>query len=269
MEVKIIDSNFAHNDYSTLQKSKYFSWYRGEEKRPICFYTDSSLHLAQSSIDDIKIAWLIEPKAINKSPYDFIEHNHHLFDYVLTYDKYLLSLSDKFIFYPHGGCWINDKGIHEKTKLLSIIASDKRATKGHKLRHEAINGIKNNMDVYGRRYHPLSSKEGGLKDYAFSLVIENSQPDYYFTEKLIDAFVCGTVPIYWGCPSIGNYFNTDGMIIFNTIEELYQCINDISIKKYQSMKDVVIDNYERSLKYIIPEDWMYENIKIITDNNTL
>jgi hypothetical protein len=263
MEVKIIDSAFAHTEYSSLQKSKYFSWYRGKEKKPICFYTDTSLSLAQNGIDDIKIAWLLEPRAIRNDHYSFIEQNHHLFDYVLTYDKHLLSISNKFIFYPHGGCWIDNKGVYEKSKLLSIIASDKKMTDGHKLRHKIIDIFRDKMDVYGRGYQQLKNKEYGLKDYAFSLVIENSKVDYYFTEKLIDSFICGTIPIYWGCPSIGDYFNTDGMIIFDTIEELNEQINNISLEKYKFMVDAVKDNYEMALKYVLPEDWICENTNLI------
>ena len=69
----------------------------------------------------------------------------------------------------------------------------------------------------------------------------------------------GTVPIYWGCPSIGKFFNTDGMIIFNNIEELSNILNNLSIEKYNDMKDAIQENFEKAKEYIIAEDYIYKN----------
>ena len=56
MEIKIKDFAFAHTDYSTLQKSKYFKWIRTNEQRDVCFFTDTSLEDARYSNDKIKVA---------------------------------------------------------------------------------------------------------------------------------------------------------------------------------------------------------------------
>jgi hypothetical protein len=54
------------------------------------------------------------------------------------------------------------------------------------------------------QYSPLpkapQAKAAALRDYMFSIVIENAQVGRYFTEKLIDAIALGTVPVYWGGP---------------------------------------------------------------------
>ena len=52
----------------------------------------------------------------------------------------------------------------------------------------------------------LKKKEDGLKSYKYSIIIENSSEVNYFTEKLIDACLLETVPIYWGAPNISEYF---------------------------------------------------------------
>ena len=62
--------------------------------------------------------------------------------------------------------------------------------------HEVIQKFGNKMTVFGRGYDPIEFKIDGLKDYRFSVVIENCKRDYWFTEKLIDCFVTGTIPIY-------------------------------------------------------------------------
>lgn len=262
MEVKIHDSAFAHADYSTLQKSKFIKWVRTNEVKPLSFFTDNSLRLVNNSNDIKKIAWLIEPRSINNFNYDFIKKNHNLFDYVLTYDNELLRLGDKFVFYPHGGCWIEseDQEIHQKNKLISMILSPKRMTEGHLLRHEIIDKF-SKLDVFGYP-NRIDNKITALKDYAFSIVVENSKINHYFTEKLIDCFMTGTIPIYWGCPSIGDFFNTDGMIIFNNINELENILDSITFDMYKNMEPSIVENFEKAKNYLISEDWIYTNSEI-------
>jgi hypothetical protein len=266
MEIKIIDNCFSHVSYSTLQESNLFKWLRTEEIKDICVITDSMLFNVDSYKDKIKVAWLIEPRAIRSDVYTFIENNFNKFDYIFTFDEKLLKLSDKCIFYPFGGCWVNkkDQELHNKTKLLSIIASTKRQTIGHNLRHEVIDNLKKlnvPIDLYGFGHNQIENKVEALKDYHYSIVIENSKTDYYFTEKLIDSFVTGTIPIYWGCPSIGNFFDTNGMLIFDTIEELKMIINSINEEFYYSKIESIKNNYKEAKKYLLADDIIYQNLK--------
>ena len=65
-------------------------------------------------------------------------------------------------------------------------------------------------------------------DYRFSIVIENCKRDYWFTEKLIDCLRTGTIPIYWGCPSIGDFFDIRGFILFDDINDLENILNNLT-----------------------------------------
>ena len=80
-------------------------------------------------------------------------------------------------------------------------------------------------------------------------LLENEQRDNWITEKLIDCLASKTIPIYWGASNIGDYFNTDGMIIFNTIEELKDILDNLDEKFYDDRVDVVEENYEKSKEY--------------------
>lgn len=51
-----------------------------------------------------------------------------------------------------------------------------------------------------------------LGDYKFSLAIENGQYSGYTTEKVLEAYLAGTIPIHWGSPTIPMDFNTEAMI---------------------------------------------------------
>ena len=72
------------------------------------------------------------------------------------------------------------------------------------------------VDSFGRGFVAVEHKAEALAQYAFSIAIENSQQDTYFTEKLIDCFSTGTVPIYWGTRKISEYFDMRGVIQFDS-----------------------------------------------------
>ena len=80
------------------------------------------------------------------------------------------------------------------------------------------------------------------------------------TEKILDCFLTGTIPIYYGAPDIGDHFNMDGIININDFEK-------ISTDLYISKLDAVKDNYERALKMEVLEDYIWENyLKNYNDN---
>jgi hypothetical protein len=243
-----------------------FDKVKNNDTNELLFITDFALNKVDT-YNGVKIAMLVEPRAINPAMYEFVQKNNDKFHKVFTYDKVLIETYDNVEFYPHCGCWIKteDHTVYEKSKLISIIVSDKIQTFGHRLRHSIIDILKKdkyNISIFGRGYNPIDYKLEALKDFAFSIVIENSKMDYYFSEKLIDSFMTGTIPIYWGCPSIGDFFNLDGIIVFNDIEDLFIKLNTLSLDKYNYMLPAINDNFERAKKYLTSEDWLYNNTNI-------
>ena len=99
----------------------------------------------------------------------------------------------------------------EKTRDLSIICSTKRLMKWQRQRLTFIEALKTlegvRIDFYGRGLvNLLDDKWDGLAPYRFSIALENSIHPDYWTEKIGDCFLAGTVPIYCGCPNINQYF---------------------------------------------------------------
>ena len=184
----------------------------------------------------------------------------------MCYDRTLVD-DNKILFYPHGGCWIPNTGdqrnrphvagIHQKHRMASIIASDKTHTAGHQLRHTIVERYRQ-LTAYGPRYVALDYKENALMDFMFSVVVENSQFDDYFTEKLVDCFAVGAIPIYWGTKNIGRYFNADGVLSFNNLSELDTIIAGLSSELYAGHLQAVQDNFNRHAQYRVPEDWIFE-----------
>ena len=264
ISIKLVDQHFVHTLFSTdNQESKYITWDRSPVRNndELVVYTDTSLNTVNKTVKK-KIGWMLESPAITSGIHDWIGMNYQGFDMILTNNRKHIEInSNIFKFSPTCGCWIlpKDQMIYPKKKLTSGIFSDKKFTKGQAMRHQAVTNFKDKIDVFGRGYFPLPNKIYGLKDYSFALVIENCKQDYYFTEKLIDCFTTGTIPIYWGCPSIGDFFDTNGMICFNDIHELGTIINSLSLDLYKSKMGSVMTNFETSKKYLIAEDYMFEN----------
>ena len=264
MKINLVDSTFSHCEVSSnplpiINKAKDIQWVRQDSRDETVVYTDSNI---PTSVSSKSIAWLIEPEEIKSTGYKFVRENHAKFESIWTYDREILDTIPNATFYPFGGCWIENKDriIHEKTKTFSIISSNKNQTKGHKLRHQIISKSNNKIDVYGGGYEPIENKIQGLQDYRYHFVIENVKKDYWFTEKLIDSFITGTIPIYWGCPSIGDFFNTDGMIIFDNLTELKEKLKLCTEEFYNERLNIIKDNLEVAKKYTLAEDWIYNNI---------
>ncbi|NCW37182.1 MAG: hypothetical protein EBV99_04000, partial [Proteobacteria bacterium] len=143
--------------------------------------------------------------------------------------------------------------IYPKNKLVSIIASGKKELPGHRLRHEIIHDLKDSISVFGNGYNPIKNKIQGLKDYMFHIVVENVKKDFWFTEKLIDCLVTGCIPIYYGCPSIHEFFNPEGFITFNTLHELKLNIDKLNSNLYNSKKDAIEENFVKAKQYLLAE----------------
>ncbi len=97
-----------------------------------------------------------------------------------------------------------------KTKLLSVLASDKAFTPGHERRLAFVEALRRHfgaeIDIFGRGIRPVEDKWDATAPYKYHVVLENGQFPDYWTEKLTDALYAGAYPLYAGCPNIGDYF---------------------------------------------------------------
>lgn len=244
-------------------RMRWVSWQHVPEPMPYCVFLDRAIDMADRVKAGRKIAMLMEPRQIvDEVGWLTTRRQLPILDFVLTYDRSnLRHFGKKALWYPIGGCWIplEDRRIHHKTKLMSIIASGKNSSHGHRLRHEVVNVLGSKMDVFGRSYRPITMKTEGLAPYMFSVAIENGRVEAMFTEKIIDCFMTGTVPIYFGCNAIREFFNPDGIIEFDTVQELEDVLPQITPERYDSMLPAIEENFERAQKYMIAEDWICEH----------
>ncbi len=95
------------------------------------------------------------------------------------------------------------------------------------------------VDVYGSmgEVSPLE-KITVAKSYEFMLCFENDLYPGYTTEKIVEAYVCGTIPLYWGMLDNCDFLNKKSFLNLansKSIEIWAKELSQISEKHYKSM----------------------------------
>jgi len=285
---KLVDNTFSYtgtcelgsqNGYLALNRfPKHVEWvhegfnshhktYKNLESTDETFYTEQLIQLGLSDkISAKKYGWLIEPRWYNQmaveiknNPEPYIE----AYDSIFTHDKELLDLDPTFKFVFGQGSIIEEVGVFKKSKLISCIVSDLQMNEGHRLRLEIAKQIEESgqVDMYGKAFKFVPKKIDALKDYMFSFAMENAYYESYFTEKLHDCLLTGTMPIYLGAPNIGDFYNLDGMVIMERDADGEVSFDSeiLSEEYYNDHLDAVKDNYERVLETQTAEDYMFLN----------
>lgn len=141
-----------------------------------------------------------------------------------------------------------------KTKLISVIASNKAFTPEHKSRLVFAQKLKqhfgNEIDFFGRGFVPMNDKLESLTEYRFQVVLENSSHNHYFSEKLTDCFISGTYPIYYGCPNLNEYFpkNSYQRIDINDFQGSITSINKVINQQFdQKYRDALLTARNQTL----------------------
>lgn len=269
-QVRIIDACFAGASSSiagdnALLPPKNFDWYRGDEQvSEHTWYTSWTLLDALKDPSPKKVAWLIEPPSIHDWPYEFVRDKGWIFEAILTYDRDLIELDgipSRLI--PHGGSWIGETDWvmrPKNPKVVCMIVSEKDVAPGHRMRHEIAERYKNRINVCGRGYRPFNRKVDILaySHFSYAVIVESTRMDWYFTEKLIDCFATGTIPIYRGCPSIDEFFNPRGFAKFRNVEGLEMILDMIAVGAPIANNEAMVENFKTAKEYFRPEDWAYE-----------
>ncbi len=140
--------------------------------------------------------------------------------------------------------------VPDKSKLLSWVTSNLTFTLGHKQRMIFLEKIQNviEFDLWGKGFNPIDDKWDGVAPYRYSLAIENYSGLYYWTEKIADCFLSYTMPIYYGCTNISDYFPQESYIWIdiNKPEEAREIIKEtINSDLWIRNRDAII--YAREL----------------------
>ena len=262
-DFNLIGGGFQHAHSSTLWKvPKQVKWHYESNKFLQSIYVDNDI---RRGIKDIKngkqkFGWIIESRFISQPIVNDLKENldtyKEIYEFILTHHKELLEIDSKFFKWcPAYGTYIDDIKIYDKTKMCSMIASGKSSTELHKVRFDILNKLADTgfVDTFGRDTNPINKKEEGLCDYMFSIAIENDSYETYFTEKLLDCFATGTIPLYIGAPDISNHFDSNGIINLSNVFDFSTLTKDL----YESKRESIQNNLEKTKKLDILDDWIY------------
>ena len=210
-----------------------------------CIQTDPSA--------DFKVLVQCEPPKLYIAFEGMVKQNYQNFDLILAYDERLLTLPNAHEFIPVGS-WIDDIAI-DKTNQISYIMSSKIWTHEHRMRFQILRQVENSdklgkFDFLMHRSPPrIQSKNPFFVNAKFHITCENQVMNNMFSEKLLDCFKTFTIPIYYGCKNISDYFDTRGMLEFNTIEQFCHIIDNLDHGTYDKMMPYVLKNHDLAKSY--------------------
>ena len=205
---------------------------------------------------DYKVLYLVEPYQILPKLAKQVLRRGDEFDIIYTSNDDILSKFKHANLFLYGSTWID---IHDldinKTNLITFVTSNKNNAPGHKLRQKIYKTlITSNFNLEHKLFchmsPPFRSRRNDFFERAsFNIAVENSRQNNYFTEKIIDCFASRTIPIYYGCPNIGNWFNKDGIITFDNVNQLISILETIDKLKYSSFLKPIEDNYNAARNF--------------------
>jgi len=198
------------------KKSKYIEWFFDDSEYSSLFINEWVTSPKVNEVEGTKFAWFLKP---DTHMCQWLEKNIQYcldtFQLIIVSDRKYLSIDEKFVWCPPCITSIQDKDIYQKSKLVTSGTSD-------------------------------------LEDYMFSVVIEDDIANGHFSEKILDCFLTGTIPVYSGAPDIGEYFNESGIISIN--DKL-----DLTSQLYYSKRSIVVENFYTAHAYENLINWIYFN----------
>lgn len=262
----------SFNDHSCMNSPpKNFKWVFNTHPKninePVIYFDDAIFRNMNDDYPGPKYGWLGESSEIISHLVNGSVLNKDVlklkYKNIFTNDRRVIEKDPEFFKYnpPASNMpWIKTPGLYNKTQLCSYITSFKQFTSGHIKRMELFEKLKDHPTfkdhVFGRNYRNLPDKLDGLKDYMFSIVVENSIYPKYYTEKITDCFATGTIPIYYGDKSICEDFDCNGILFIDEID-----LSDLSPKLYLSRGESVINNYNLVNNLVTADDQIYNSVK--------
>jgi len=230
-------------------EEKFIIEYEKDNPDYLIFNVFGEKHLNPKYKNAIKIGIFTENRIPDLNEVDYALGHSHI-NYLDRYFKHSIFL------------WENFKTINEIRKKVSKIPIRKKfcaavISNSYKANFR-INFISKlskykRVDMGGRYQNNIGghvkNKIEFLSKYKFSIAMENSSGDGYISEKIVQSFIAGTIPIYYGDYLIDEFINPKAYILIkgekdidNKIEYIKSIDND-DVKYRNIMKEnVIIDN---------------------------
>ena len=226
--------------------------------------------------------------------HDWVLQNQQMFDVILTWGESILSSCENSMFFPFGITWLDEPSIKnltskEKTFEVSFLCGGKKRIEGHHLRHRLYHREKEILIPkqwyytlpdydYNEGHHTITKQDNKPPGFEkqilwrsmFSICVENSSNSGYFTEKIIDAFLSKTIPIYWGCSNLEELgYDPDGYMYCKDENEIIEVTNKLTPELYHSKKEAIEHNFNVAKHYSNIYKRLAEVMESIIDLNNI
>jgi hypothetical protein len=222
--------------------------------KPISIFNDYPPSIEELNINPYNILIIMEPNQLF-GLHNWAIQNHNNFSCILTWGQTILDSCPNSLLFPFGTAFTHVKDRYKELELInkefevSFICGSKNAIEGQQLRQK-VYSKQTEVGIPTKWFHTTTDpKEICFKNSMFHVAIENSQNQNYFSEKIVDAFLTKTLPVYWGCPNIGDFFDNKGIITFNNEDELINILNSLTEEDYNSRKEYIEKNSQIALYY--------------------
>jgi len=169
-----------------------------------------------------KNIWALMQEPYMRGHNDWMVEGHESFFKIFTH--HIPADDARYVVSPPAIPWHVNKtfdqlvssAVPEKPKRISWVVGDATDLPGHMKRLSFLRFLQQestlDIDLFGRAVQYIEDKWDGLAPYRYSLAIENSSSDDYWTEKLADCFLAWSVPFYYGCTNLEKYFPEESFI---------------------------------------------------------
>lgn len=194
-----------------------------------------------------------------------VSPNFAISDYALAFDK--MNFNDRYLWFPlsrwsekrhhillkdrpdpaavlagkKGFCayvMSNTTGSDDaRARIFDLLSEYKTVSSGGRWRN----------NVGGR----VPDKHAFQAQHKFAIAFENHSYPGYLTEKLVDAAEVNTIPIYWGDPDVGDYFNSKAFINCHQYDSLEQVVERVR----------EIDQNDELYMQMLSEPWFKDGVE--------
>lgn len=211
-----------------------------------------------SKNDCIKIFYTGE----NRRPENYDCHYAITFDHNFNSWHYRLPLFMIYIWAlehihktPYNQGYILENHIQPKTDFCSFVVSNGTCKERNdfftKLNaRKPVNSAGRHLKNVDVNLDGEVAKVDYLAKHKFNICFESGSHPGYVTEKILHAFYAGTIPIYWGSPTVSLDFNPQAFINVHAYKEIDHCIDTI----------LAIDNDEDLYTRIVSQPKFLYNI---------
>ena len=201
-------------------------------------------------------------------PVENIIKHHKAYDVIVTSNQEVLDKCNNAKFMLYGTTWLNKSKHHpdafgtytpelsslKKEYSLSMVCGNLHGKPGYNLRHVIYTHqdhitipkqffSSTRFPIPGHSQLPNDDKIHLFKSM-YSVAIESTQEKNYISEKLIDCLITKTIPLYWGCPNVNDFFDTSYWI---PIEKIFE--HQYDEQYYHDNIDKINKNCETAIPY--------------------